>query len=265
MDVAAITVRFSGVQVLNEVSFAADAGTIHALIGPNGAGKSTLFNVLSGIYRPAAGHAHLDGQDLVGLAPHQVARAGVGRAFQNSSMFASLTVEENLLLGRHRLTRSGVLRSGLGLPFARTEERVARTHVREVAEFLEVDHLLSSAAGDLPYGDAKRVDMARAVCTQPRLLLLDEPAAGISTFEKAAIGSAITRIARELGTTVLLVEHDMGLVMDISDKITVLNFGNVLVTEVPDKIRNDPSVIEAYLGHSAARDDIMQTRAEDHD
>jgi branched-chain amino acid transport system ATP-binding protein len=185
---------------------------------------------------------------------------GVGRAFQNGSMFASLTVEENLLLGRHRLTRSGVIGSGLGLPSSRAEQRDARLKVRETAEFLEIDHLLARTSGDLSYGDAKRVDVARALSTEPRLLLLDEPAAGMHSREKVAMRSTINRIARELGTTILLVEHDMGVVMGISDRITVLDFGTVLITSSPEEVRNDPRVIEAYLGHSSARKGVPRLR-----
>ncbi len=260
LDVTGVTVRFSGVHVLEDVSFSAEPGTVHALIGPNGAGKSSLFNVLSGIYRPLVGSVMIDDQEVVGLKPFRVARVGIGRAFQNSSMFASLTVEENLLLGRHRLTRSGVIAGGLGLPSARAEQRDARAKVREIAEFLEIDHLLARTSGDLSYGDAKRVDVARALCTEPRLLLLDEPAAGMHTKEKVAIRTAINQIARELGTTILLVEHDMGVVMGISDRITVLDFGTVLITSSPEEVRNDPRVIEAYLGHSSARKGLLSSR-----
>jgi len=257
LDVTGVSVRFSGIHVLDNVSFSVEPGTVHALIGPNGAGKSSLFNVLSGIYHPTVGSVQLDDRELLGLKPHQIARAGVGRAFQNSSMFASLTVEENLLLGRHLLTRSGVFRSGLQLPYARREERESRRAVREVAEFLAIEDLLPRTAGDLPYGDAKRVDVARALCTNPRVLLLDEPAAGMHTHEKISMRDSIKQIARELGTTVLLVEHDMGLVMGTSDQITVLNFGTVLLTGTPEEVRNDPRVIEAYLGHSTAQHDAM--------
>lgn len=258
IDVTGVTVRFSGVHVLEDVSFTADPGTVHAVIGPNGAGKSTLFNVLSGIYRPTVGSVMIDEKEIVGLKPFRVARAGIGRAFQNSSMFASLTVEQNMLLGRHRLTRSGVIRSGLRLPFARAEERGARAKVREIAKFVEVDHLLDRTAGDLAYGDAKRVDVARALCTEPSVLLLDEPVAGMHTREKVAMRLVIKRVSRELGTTILLVEHDMGVVMGVSDRITVLHFGTVLVTGSPEDVRNDPSVVEAYLGQSTARKDPVQ-------
>lgn len=250
LEVNGVTMRFSGVQVLKDVSFAVEPGEVHALIGPNGAGKSTLFNILSGIYRPVTGHVQVNGREIVGLRPHRIARLRVGRAFQNNSMFASLTVEENMLLGRHRLTRAGVFSCGLSIGPARAEERAARAKVREMAAFLEIEPLLEQPTGDLPYGDAKLVDIARALCTEPSVLLLDEPAAGMHTHEKAFIRSTIGRIARELGTTILLVEHDMQVVMETSDHITALNFGNVLVTGTPEVIRNDPQVIKAYLGHA---------------
>lgn len=253
VDVSGVSHSFAGVRVLNDISFTAEPGTVHAVIGPNGAGKSTLFNILSGIYRAGRGSVCVDGRDLVGLRPHRIARLGVGRAFQNGSMFASLTVEENLLLGRHRLTRTGLLRGGLGLGSAGKEERAARSRVREVAQLLGVERLLSRPAGDLPYGDAKRVDVARALCTEPRVLLLDEPAAGTHTREKLAMRGLIRTIASDLGITILLVEHDMGLVMGVSDRVTVLNFGTVICTGTPAVVRHDADVIEAYLGHSGAR------------
>lgn len=258
LQVKAVSVRFSGIRVLQDVSFNVEPGTVHAVIGPNGAGKSSLFNVLSGIYKPTEGSVLLDDYEVVGRIPHKIAHAGVGRAFQNSSMFSSLTVEENLMLGRHRLTRAGVLGTGLGLPFGRKEERKARESVREVANFLGIERLLERPAGDLPYGEAKQVDVARALCTEPKILLLDEPAAGMHTHEKTAMRETIKRISSDLGTTILLVEHDMGLVINTSDRITALNFGTVLLTGTPDEVSNDPRVIEAYLGHSKSKSDVSQ-------
>ncbi|PZG55680.1 ABC transporter ATP-binding protein [Spongiactinospora gelatinilytica] len=252
LQVSDVTVRFAGVTALSGVTFTAEPGTIHAVIGPNGAGKSSLFNVLSGIYKPAEGSVRVDGSELIGLAPHRVTALGVGRAFQNASMFAGLTVEENLLLGRHRLGRGGVFAAGLRLPYARRSEREARAKVREVAEFLGVDHLLALPAAELPYGEAKRVDIARALATEPRLLLLDEPAAGMHTHEKVEVRDTIRRIAAERQITVLLVEHDMGLVMGISEQVTVLDFGQVVTTGPPGRVTSDEAVIAAYLGRAGA-------------
>ncbi|MGH3367294.1 MAG: ABC transporter ATP-binding protein [Nocardioidaceae bacterium] len=252
LEVEDVTVRFAGVVALADVGFVADPGQIHAVIGPNGAGKSTLFNVLCGIYRPVGGSVRLDGQQLVGLSPERVARLGVGRAFQNGSMFAGLTVEENLLLGRHRLTRSGVFSTGLRLGKARREEAVSKGLVRDVAGQLGIEDLLGLPAAELPYGLQKRVDIARALCTEPSLLLLDEPAAGMHTHEKVQMRESIRRIASELGITVLLVEHDMGLVMGISDHVTVLDFGTVIASAAPAAVRRDERVIQAYLGTSSA-------------
>ena len=254
LEVRGIDLRFAGIRVLQDVSFTVEPGSVHAIIGPNGAGKSSLFNVLSGIYKPSAGTVLLDGRELLGRKPHRIAQAGVGRAFQNASMFSSLTVEENLLIGRHQLTRTGVFGSGLGLPSGRREERRSREIVHEFATFLGIDELLKHEAGTLPYGEAKRVDVARALCTEPSILLLDEPAAGMHTHEKATMRAAIKRIASELGTTILLVEHDMGLVISTSDRITALDFGTVLMTGTPAEVSSDKRVIEAYLGHSRAKD-----------
>lgn len=254
-----VTMRFSGVTVLDSVSFEVEPGTVHAIIGPNGAGKSTLFNVLSGIYKPSAGSVLLNDTPLIGLRPDKTVRAGVGRAFQNASMFNSMTVEENLLLGRHHLTKANVLSIGFRLPRASREEQESRDKIRAIADFVGISDLLARDASSLPYGEAKRVDLTRALATEPTLLLLDEPAAGMHTHEKTEMRDLIVRISRELGVTILLVEHDMGLVMGASDRITVLNFGTVITTDSPEAIRNDPRVIEAYLGHSSARDQVNRT------
>lgn len=267
LEVDGVTLKFAGVIALADVSFTVEPATVHALIGPNGAGKSSLFNVLCGIYPPTAGHVHLDGKQVVGLAPHRVARLGVGRAFQNGSMFDGLTVEENLLLGRHRLTRAGVLSTGLRVGRAHREERDGRIKVREIASLLDIEQLLHLSSAELPYGLQKRVDIARALCTEPRLLLLDEPAAGMHTHEKVQVRDLIRRIAIDLGITVLLVEHDMGLVMGISDQITVLDFGTVIARGAPSAIQQDDRVIQAYLGSSSAtaQSDLHDSQPGAHD
>ncbi|WP_340537803.1 ABC transporter ATP-binding protein [Nocardioides sp. GXZ039] len=251
LEIQDVVVRFLGARVLDGVSLDVAPGSVHGVIGPNGAGKSSLFNVVCGVYRPASGRVLLDGRRLVGLSPHRIAALGVGRAFQNASMVTSLSVEENLLLGQHRHQRSGVLADGLRLPRSRRSERQAREAVRTAAALLGIEELLDRRAEELPYGAAKRVDVARALASEPRLLLLDEPAAGMHAGEKDQMSRSIRRVADELGTTVLLVEHDMPLVMGVCDEVTVLNFGTVVTTGSPSRVRADPEVVCAYLGGTA--------------
>lgn len=243
-----VTLRFKGVTALSSVTFAVDAATIHAVIGPNGAGKSSLFNVLSGLYKPQEGSATLNGAEILGTPAHRIARLGVGRAFQNASMFQDLTVEDHLMFGQHRFGTSGVIAAGLRLPSARREETGARDAAKEMAHYLGLTEHLAEIAATLPYGLQKRVDLGRALMTEPNLLLLDEPAAGLHTHEKAELTSVIKRVAHERNLSVLLVEHDMTLVMTIADAVTVLDFGNVVASGTPTDISKDPAVIAAYLG-----------------
>ena len=232
-----LTVRFAGVTALAGVSFTVRAGDIHAVIGPNGAGKSTLFNVVSGAYRPASGSVTVHGTRLTGLAPHRIARLGVARTFQNIALLPGETVEENLLLGRHRLIRAW--RRGSGRH---------RDRVREIAAFVGLTRWLDTPAGTLSYGDQKRVELGRALCGEPDLLLLDEPAAGMNATETAAVAGLIRAIRNSLGIAILLVEHDMGLVMGIADRITALDFGVLIADGTPAEVRADPAVQTAYLG-----------------
>ena len=248
LEVDGITLAFDGVVAVDHVSFTVEPGELFAIIGPNGAGKTSIFNVLSGVYRPQSGAVRFNGQDLLGRRPHRIAAMGVARTFQNIELFAHLTVVENLMLGRHHHMRYGALSAFLWLGRARREEVANREAVEEVIDFLELAQWRRLPVGLLPYGVQKRVELGRALAMQPKLLLLDEPVAGMNVEETEDMARFILDIRDEFGIAMVMVEHDMGLVMDLADRVMVLDFGKPIRTGTPAEVQGDPDVVRAYLG-----------------
>ncbi|MBL0085802.1 MAG: ABC transporter ATP-binding protein [Ideonella sp.] len=257
LQIEGVTLAFGGVRALNGVSLSVAPGSITSVIGPNGAGKTSLFNTISGFYRPKAGSIVFEGQDITQRPAPQRAKLGLARSFQNIALFRGMTVLDNIKLGRHVHLKTNLLQALVYAGAARREEAALRADIEErIIDFLEIDHIRHASVAALPYGLQKRVEMARALAMQPKVLMLDEPVAGMNREETEDMARFILDVRDEWGITVLMVEHDMGMVMDLSDHVVVLNFGEVIARGTPKEVQDNPEVVKAYLGSG----DVAQMR-----